>query len=98
MRTTVCTCDVCKQSKSESDLAHFRISLLSGGLVFGGISTGSSSIDRDICSDCLKKKGLLVEPKSDAYEDKISAKDASNQSFKEKFIDLLTELDVSFIE
>lgn len=90
-QTTVYTCDICKQSKSKDDLA--RITVNSQGIkmknVYGGIKI-------DICPDCLRKKGFVVEAET---EDEIEqAKKQNEVSLEDKIYDFLYDMGVVFAE
>lgn len=88
-KTTVYTCDVCKQNKSKSDLTQIEV------------TTDSTRIESfskynplkiDICKECLKEKGFLVEYKN------IHGHEQNKEILRNKMIDILREIGVAFIE
>ena len=91
-QTTVFTCDICKQSKSKDDLA--KIAVQTSGIrvknTYGGFTI-------DICPNCLKKKGFVVEPKKSDEEDRL-IKAQNEITLKDKILDILSDLDVVFAE
>lgn len=91
-RTEIYTCDICKQSKSKDDLA--KITVQTSGIrmknIYGGFTI-------DVCQDCLKKKGFVVEPKKSDEEDRQTIKQ-NEVTLKDKILDILSELDVVFAE
>lgn len=91
-RTEIYTCDICKQSKSKDDLA--KITVQTSGIrmknIYGGFTI-------DVCPDCLKKKGIVVEPKKSDEEDRQAMKQ-NEVTLKDKILDILSELDVVFAE
>lgn len=94
MRTEVYTCDICKQSKSKSDLSQMEVK--AAGLMF---ESGRYAEPKkfDICKDCLKKHGFVVNPK----EEEMSNREAENHNenmLRNKLLDVLAELDVQFYE
>lgn len=91
-QTTVYTCDICKQSKSEGDLA--KISVKVGGLRVKGCGN-YDSLKIDICPDCLKKKGFVVEPKADEGEQAVAQ---NRVTLEDKIYDILKDIGVVFAE
>lgn len=94
MRTEVYTCDICKQSKSKGDLSNMDIHAQVIRLASG---PWAKPIHFDICKDCLKKHGFIVNPKeSEVSEDE--AEKHNEATLKNKILDILTDLDVQFYE
>ena len=94
MKTQIFTCDICKQSKSENDLAS--ISITTRGITIKN-DRFHPAVNVDICADCLKKKGFVVNPK----EENISEEEAKNKNAKtieNKFLEILEDLGVQFYE
>lgn len=91
-KTTVFTCDICKQSKSENDLA--RITVRSEGIRIKG--TGYSGINIDICPDCLKRKGFVVEVKDKSEWEQAEAQ--NKVTLEDKICDILSDMGVVFEE
>ena len=90
--TQVYTCDICKSSKSKDDLANIEVR--SSGIHIKGNPYCALSID--VCKDCLKKKGFVVESNS-----KEELEDAANQNsvtLKDKLYDILEDMGVVFEE
>ena len=91
-QTTVYTCDICKQSKSRDDLA--KITIKSEGIPMKGIGFGGLQID--ICPDCLRRKGFVVEVKT---EEEIEQAKAQNKvTLEDKIYDFLSDMGVVFEE
>jgi hypothetical protein len=93
MKTIVHTCDICKQSKSEDDLAHI-------GVTTRGITISSNryhpAIEFDICKDCLEIKGFIVE--SPAEMDATEVEKRNTKTLEGKILDILDDLGVAFHE
>ena len=93
-KTEVFTCDICKQSKSENDLARIKISVdglhVNKGGMYGGISF-------DVCSDCLKKKGIIVDPKQ-IEENKEQTAITNDAKLTDALLDWLSDMGVQFQE
>lgn len=85
------TCDICKQSKSRDDLA--KITIKSEGIKIKG--QGYNGIMVDVCPDCLKKKGFVVEcSKEDAEQSAMQNK----QTLEDRLYDFLADMGVVFEE
>jgi len=91
MKTEVYTCDICKQSKSQGDLA--RLNVKSEGIRMKGV--GYNGITIDVCPDCLKKKGFIVECKKEEEE---QAAKQNKQTLEDKIYDFLSDMGVAFVE
>lgn len=92
-KTMMYTCDVCKQSKSKDDLAH--LSIKSEGILISGCDR-YLPLEIDVCKDCLKKKGFVVEIKSD--EELAEVKKQNKLTLEDKIYDILEDLGVAFCE
>lgn len=92
-QTTVFTCDICKQSKSKNDLA--KITVKSEGIRMKGV--GYSGINIDVCPDCLKKKGFVVERKETEQENDQTAMQ-NKVTLEDKIYDFLRDMGVLFEE
>lgn len=88
-QTTVFTCDICKQSKSKGDLE--KINVKTDGIRING--EGYSGLGFDICRNCLKKKGFVVEVKDGEGE---QAEAQNRATLEEKLCDILMDLGVIF--
>lgn len=92
-QTTVFTCDICKQSKSKNDLV--KITVKSEGIRMKGV--GYSGINIDVCPDCLKKKGFVVERKETEQENDQTAMQ-NKVTLEDKIYDFLRDMGVLFEE
>lgn len=94
MKTEVYTCDICKQSKSISDLSS--ISVNTRGITISE-NKYHADLKFDICKECLKKHGFVVNPKD---EDKTEeeAKSINKKTLESKLLDILDDLGVQFYE
>ena len=92
-QTTVFTCDICKQSKSKNDLA--KITVKTEGIRMKGF--GYSGINIDVCPDCLKKKGFVVEKKETEQENDQTAMQ-NKVTLEDKIYDFLRDMGVLFEE
>ena len=92
-QTTVFTCDICKQSKSKNDLA--KITVKSEGIRMKGV--GYNGINIDVCPDCLKKKGFVVEQKETEQENDQTAMQ-NKATLEDKIYDFLRDMGVLFEE
>lgn len=90
-QTTVYTCDICKQSKGKDDLA--KISVSTEGI---RMKMNFYTLKIDICSDCLKKKGFVVEHKNE--EELKQAQEKNKISLEDKIYDFLSDMGVVFHE
>ena len=91
MRTEVYTCDICKQSKGRDDLA--KITIQSEGIRMKGV--GYNGITIDVCPDCLKRKGFVVEcSKEEAEQSAMQNK----QTLEGKIYEFLSDMGVVFEE
>lgn len=93
MKTEVYTCDICKQSKSCNDLCSLDIQTR-------GITLSQNKYAPhkhfDICKDCLKKRGFVVEA---ASHDEAEEGDKKNDKLLEsKILDILEDLGVAFVD
>lgn len=91
--TMIYTCDICKQSKSKDDLA--KITVKSEGIRMK--SVGYSGIQIDICSDCLRRKGFVVEVKESKEENEQAAMQ-NKATLEDKIYDFLVDMGVMFVE
>lgn len=92
-QTTVYTCDICKQSKSKDDLA--KITINSDGIRMKGV--GYNGIIIDICPECLKKKGFVVEEK-ETQEENFQAAMQNKVTLEDKIYEFLSDMGVVFEE
>ena len=91
--TMVYTCDICKASKSKDALA--RIIVKSEGIkIKAAICNG---IRIDICRDCLKKKGFIVDFSED-QDEQMQASMKNKATLEDKIYDFLIEMGVVFQE
>ncbi len=92
-RTEVYTCDICKQSKSKDDLA--KITVHSDGIRMKGV--GYNGLKIDICPDCLRRKGFVVEVK-ESKEENEQAEMQNKATLEDKIYDILSDMGVMFEE
>lgn len=91
-QTTVFTCDICKQSKSQGDLV--KITIKTDGIKMKNM--GYNGLQIDICQDCLKRKGFVIEHKTD---EELKEAQAKNQvTLEDKIYDFLSDMGVVFQE
>lgn len=90
--TKVYTCDICKQSRARDDLS--RIEVKTEGIKIKGCDR-YSALKIDICKDCLKRKGFLVEVKNEELE---QAAMQNRATLEDKLYDILEDLGVAFCE
>ncbi len=93
MRTETYICDICKQSKSKDDLA--KISIKSEGIIMKNVGYGGLQID--VCPECLKKKGFIVDKKI-IEKDLESAQLKNKKTLEDKLFDILEDMGVAFVE
>ena len=91
--TQVYTCDICKNSKSKDGLAMLEIRC-NGIHIKDSDSYGGIRID--ICADCLKKKGFVVEHKT--REEMENAANQNKVTLEDKVYDILEDMGVAFVE
>lgn len=94
MQTTNYICDVCKTSKSKTDLC--RIKVRTEGLRINEKGGYYNDLEIDICKDCLEKKGFIINKKTEETEEEISKK--NSKTLESKIIDILDNLGVQFYE
>jgi hypothetical protein len=88
MRTTTYICDICKQSKSQDDLVEVKISFDTKGRY-------RPESKKDICKECLKKRGLLLENTENPDEE---TRKSNQKTIESKIVDILEDLGVQFCE
>jgi hypothetical protein len=94
MITKTYICDVCKKSVGESELYGVSVSIT----VPKKPDTYSQkllTINKDICEECLKNKGIVVDIPEDK-KNKIS--ESNKKTLESKLIDILEDLGVAFQE
>lgn len=93
-QTTVYTCDICKGSKDRNDLAKIEVKV--EGLRIKGVDR-YTSLKTDICKECLRKKGFVVEPKVDDEENQ-QTEGRNRLTLEDKIYNILEDLGVAFAE
>lgn len=93
MITNTYVCDKCGKSVGEKDLYQLVCEL---GAI-GEASYRRNKESKHICTDCLKKEGLLVEVVKPGPKGENEV-DIEHKAFKEKVVDLLKELEVVFAD
>lgn len=91
-QTTVYTCDICKQSRGRDDLS--KIEVKTEGIKIKDCDR-YIPLKIDICKDCLKRKGFLVESK-DKEAEQVSMQNKA--TLEDKLYEILEDLGVSFCE
>lgn len=94
MTKVVHTCDICKQEKSDRELAKLEIRSAGGINIKDANDYLSTGHILDICSDCLKKYGFDVEPKRN--EEHKDQAERNRKTLEDKILDILSDLGVSF--
>lgn len=89
-QTMVYTCDICKQSRDEKSLA--KISVQARGIKIEDCDN-YNPLKIDICSECLKKKGFIVEFKGDSKE---QVEKQNRKTLEDKLFDILEDMGVVF--
>ena len=91
--TMVYTCDICKASKSKKDLA--RITVKTDEIRMKGVDYSGLKID--ICPDCLRKKGFVVDFPENKDEQGL-AEMKNKATLEDKIYDFLVDMGVAFTE
>lgn len=91
--TMVYTCDICKASKSKNDLA--RITVKTDGIRMKDV--GYRGLEIDICPDCLRKKGFVVDFPENKDEQEL-AEMKNKATLEDKIYDFLVDMGVAFTE
>lgn len=95
MITKTFICDLCKKSVGESEL--FKVATaITIPKQKNSYSQKLASCDKDVCRECLEKKGLVT----DAIEngDKKEEFQQNQKTFESKFVDFLEDIGVAFVE
>lgn len=102
MVTKTFICDVCKKSVGESELIQISSTITiphqpNGSDYYKGNTRRLVACNKDVCADCLKSKGLVIEL---SLNKETAAQDSANnqKSFETKLIDFLSDLGVAFME
>ena len=90
-QTTVYTCDICKQSKDRNDLSKIEVKTEGIRIKYDRYSP----MKIDICKDCLKRKGFIVEAKDDEKE---QAEKQNSKTLEDKIYEILEDMGVAFVE
>lgn len=93
-QTIVYTCDICKESRSEDDLV--KIEIKTQGLRIKGADI-YSPLKIDICKECLKRKGFIIEPKVDDEEGQ-QTEGRNRITLEDKIYGILEDMGVVFVE
>lgn len=93
-QTIVYTCDICKESKNRESLS--KIEIKAEGLRIKGADR-YNPVKIDICKECLRKKGFIVEPKVDDEENQ-QTEGRNRMTLEDKFYDILEDMGVAFVE
>lgn len=93
MQTTNYIGDICKTSKSKEDLSALYVK--TRGITISP-NKYHSDIGFDICQDCLKKKGFIVNPVPREQEE--DAGKTNCKTLENKILEILEDLGVQFYE
>lgn len=95
MKTTSYICDCCKKSVSQEDLVSLNITC--SGLRFSNNSYKPTvSKEIDICKSCLSARGFVIEKPEDGQFEQVNKQ--NERTLEERFIDILEDLGVAFVE
>lgn len=94
-QTTVYICDICKNTKDSGSLS--KIEVRTEGIRIKNCDR-YAPLKIDVCKDCLKKKGFLVESKIENEIEKEQAELKNNQTLEDKIYDFLLDLGIAFEE
>lgn len=96
MITKTFICDLCKKSVGESELFKVVTAITIPRQKNDCYSRNLASCDKDVCRECLEKKGLVT----DAIEngDKKEEFQQNQKTFESKFVDFLEDIGVAFVE
>lgn len=94
-QTMVYTCDICKGSKARNDLAKIRVQI--EGVRVKGVNMSYGTLEIDICKECLKKKGFIVEPRVDDEENQ-QTEGRNRVTLENKLYEILEDMGVVFAE
>lgn len=93
MKTTTYICDKCKKSVGKDDLVE--ISFSAKLIKMPNNYSSSQTISKDVCKDCLKEKGLIIEFEPEKHEQDLKK---NVKTIEDKLIDILDDLGVAFQE
>ncbi|HEX3026392.1 MAG TPA: hypothetical protein VHR42_04090 [Clostridia bacterium] len=94
MVTKTFICDKCKKSVGETELYSVEVEL---NRPTGGYSSRMHSAHKDICKECLKTLGIIVDAPEDAKErEKQTSK--NQKTFENRICNFLSDLGVLFEE
>lgn len=94
-QTMVYTCDICKGSKARNDLAKIKVQI--EGVRVKGVNMKYGTLEIDICKECLKKKGFIVEPRVDDEENQ-QTEGRNRVTLENKLYEILEDMGVVFAE
>ena len=92
MITKTFICDLCKNSVGETELVLLVVEVTMPKAPNGYAQR--LTVKKDICRDCLEKKGIVTKITDEKQRDEIIAKD--QKTLESKFVDLLVDLGVVF--
>lgn len=97
MKTTTYICDSCKKSVSEAELIALEVGLTGDICIKDGERRYAKQAHLDICKDCLRKKGFVIEAPQDKDE-RHEAQAKNQKTLENKLIDILEDIGVAFVE
>lgn len=92
MVTKTFICDLCKKSVGETDLVPIETTVSMPKSASG--CTQRLTAKKDVCKDCLEKKGILMTITDEKQRGEITTK--NEKTLEDKFVDLLVDLGVVF--
>lgn len=92
MKQEVYSCDICKKPNAKEHLSHLEVR--SDGIHFKDMKY--SCLHIDICDECLRKKGIQVERKTDDNE--AQRLQQNKICLEDKVTEFLRDLGVIFEE
>lgn len=95
MITKTYICDKCNKSVGENELIPVSVEVKLPARV-GSNYRRSTECKKELCKSCLVKVGIIVEVPESEKEETIQAKNI--KTLEAKFIEILEELGVNFVE
>lgn len=87
-------CDICKQTKTKDEMIQMYLS--QRNVYSCKVKIIDNELKLDICPDCLKKKGIVIEKTEEESVEEILKK--NEKTIQEKLTEILDDLGVTFYE
>ena len=94
MITKTFICDLCKKSVGEMELLPLEVNLTMPKSPSGYAQR--LTVKKDICKDCLEKKGIVIKLADHSETEKITQ--SNQKTLETKLIEILEDLGVAFAE